>query len=150
MLFLHWQDVVLTVSPYLWRLCGDHCRHPAASLPPRHPLTESYRETYPPFPLHTHPLQLLLPLPPYPDPLSLPQATQRVSCPSPRAGGRPANLAAAAASSSHFYPLLQTEAGGSPHVAASMSPTAVSPGGGGGGSLQGPATSAAANPCVIH
>ena len=48
MLFLHWQDVVLTVFPHLWRLSEDHRRHPAASMPPRHPLTESYPPPSPP------------------------------------------------------------------------------------------------------
>ena len=30
----------------LWRTSGGHCRHPAATLPPRHPLTLSPRYTH--------------------------------------------------------------------------------------------------------
>ena len=109
------------------------------------------------------------PLPPLHQPPTL--RLPPVSGPSPRAGGRPADLdpgvaaAAAAASSSssscgHFYQLcsLRLAAPLTWHkLAASMSPTAVSPstssGGSGGGCsggggcwLQGPAASTAANP----
>ena len=99
----------------------------------------------------------------FPYPPLLPQATQGILGPSPRAGGRPADLdpavaatAGAAASGCHFYPLLWSEASSSPHPAASMSPTAVPPrassssssssSSGGGSWLQGTATSAEANP----
>ena len=96
-------------------------KHPAVSLPPRHPLS-----------LSTHPLPPPPPPHPSPGPLPPPQATgtRQVLGPSPRAGGRPADLepaVAAAASGGRFYPLLRSEASGSPHPAASMSPTSVFP-----------------------
>ena len=71
-----------------------------------------------------------------------PQATARVLGPSPRSGGRPADLdptvtatASAAASGSRLYPLLQSVASGSPHPAASMSEPRRQRGG---GSMPGP------------
>ena len=101
------------------------------SIPlPSHPVAHIPLAAGPP------PLPPLL-LPPSPPPRPPLQATLRVSGPSPRAGGRPADLdppAAASSSSSSvaasggsFYPLLRSEASGSPHSAVSMSPTAISP-----------------------